>query len=44
MDWAHAPEIWDQTVLFSQRLNAVIPGNHGVRFLDDILSRINRQK
>jgi transposase len=44
MEWAKAPEVRDQMVLFPQRLNDVIPLDHTVRLMDDILSRLDWTK
>lgn len=44
MEWAKAPEVRDQMVLFPQRLNDVIPIDHTVRLMDDILSRLDWTK
>lgn len=44
MEWAKAPEVRDQMVLFPQRLDDVIPLEHNVRLVDDILSRLNWTK
>ena len=39
--FAAAPEPRDQIVLFSQKLDEVIPADHRVRLLEDILGRID---
>ena len=44
MDWAKAPEVRDQMVLFPQRLDDAIPLDHNVRLMDDILSRLDWTK
>jgi len=44
MEWAKAPEMRDQMVLFPQRLDDVIPADHSVRLMDDILSRLDWSK
>ena len=44
MDWAKAPEVRDQMVLFPQRLDDAIPLHHNVRRVDDILSRLDWTK
>ena len=44
MKWAKAPEVRDQMVLFPQRLDDVIPIDHNVRLMDDILSRLDWSK
>jgi transposase len=44
MEWAKAPEVRDQMVLFPQRLDDVIPIDHNVRLMDDILSRLDWSK
>ena len=41
MEWAKAPEVREQMVLFPQRLDDVIPLDHSVRLMDDILSRLD---
>ena len=42
--WAEAPECRDQMVLFRERLDDAIPPDHGVRWLNDILSRLDWSK
>ena len=44
MDWAKAPEVRDQMVLFPKRLDDAIPIDHNVRLMDDILSRLDWTK
>lgn len=44
MEWAKAPEVRDQMVLFPKRLDDVIPLDHDVRLMDDILSRLDWSK
>ena len=44
MQWAKAPEVRDQIVLFAQRLDDVVPIDHSVRLMDDILSRLDWSK
>ena len=44
MEWAKAPEVRDQMVLFPQRLDDVISLDHHVRLMDDILSRLDWSK
>ncbi len=41
MEWAKAPEVRDQMVLFPQRLDDVISLDHHVRLRDDILSLVD---
>lgn len=41
MDWAKAPESREQGILFPERLNEAIAGDHTVRLLDEILSRLD---
>lgn len=41
MDWAKPPECREQMVLFPTRLDDVIPANHNVRLVDDILNRLD---
>jgi len=43
-DFADAPLIRDQLVLFSTKLDEIVPQNHCVRMLDDILERIDWTK
>ena len=44
MEWAKAPEVRDQMVLFPHRLDDVISLDHHVRLMDDILSRLDWSK
>jgi transposase len=44
MEWAKAPEVRDQMVLFPQRLDDVISVDHHVQLMDDILSRLDWSK
>ena len=39
--WAQAPQVRGQMVLFAERLDEVLAADHPVRFLDEILSRID---
>ena len=39
--WAKAPQVRGQMVLFAERLDEVLAVDHPVRFLDEILSRID---
>ena len=39
--WAKAPQVRGQMVLFASRLDEVIGAEHSVRFLDEILSRLD---
>jgi hypothetical protein len=41
MQWARAPQSREQMVLFVECLDDVLPPDHTVRLLDEILSRIN---
>lgn len=43
-DFAAAPVARDQLVLFPEKLDQVIPPDHAVRLVDEILSRINWAK
>jgi transposase len=40
VQWARAPERREQMVLFAVRLDDVLPPDHAVRLLDEILSRL----
>lgn len=39
--WSRAPQSREQTVLFAERLDEVVPADHPVRLLDEILARVD---
>ncbi len=44
MDRGKEPDVREPIVLFPKRLGAVISGDHGVRLVYDILSRLDWSK